>query len=126
MSSITIAFGVLLIALGLIGFVSTGSTHHTALIPAYAGLVLIVLGILARKDSFRKHAMHAAVMVGLLGFLGNLTALPACFTLITGGSIEHPAAPIARGIKALSCAIYVGLCVRSFIQARKARLAQHA
>src|SRR5438034_230558 len=65
-------FGILLIVLGLGGFFGTGAEHGTALIPAYFGTALLILGLLALKDSLRKHAMHVAAMVGLLGVVGAL------------------------------------------------------
>ena len=34
MAKVTLVFAALLIALGLVGFLGTGSTHYTALIPA--------------------------------------------------------------------------------------------
>ena len=50
----------------------------TALIPSGVGLVLVVLGAVA-EGRLRKHAMHAAAAVGVLGFLfgaGWLIARP--------------------------------------------------
>ena len=43
MAKLTIGFGVVLILLGAWGFIGTGSTHPTALIPAYFGLVLAMV-----------------------------------------------------------------------------------
>ncbi len=42
--------------------------------------------------------------------------------LING--VERPAATIAQGIMSVVCAIFVFLCVRSFIEARRARAAR--
>ena len=39
MAKVTLFFAVLFIALGLIGFIGTGSTHYTALIPAALGVL---------------------------------------------------------------------------------------
>ena len=61
--------------LGLAGFYGTGATHYTALIPAGFGALFLVLGLLALKASLRKHAMHVAAMLGLLGCAFTL---PAC------------------------------------------------
>ena len=47
MARVTYVFGILLIALGLIGFWGTGSIHSTALIPTWFGLALVAGGILA-------------------------------------------------------------------------------
>src|SRR5215467_9296051 len=68
MANVTIGFGLVLAALGVGGYVATGRTSLTALIPLAFGLVLVVCGALARREALRKHAMHAAAVLGLLGF----------------------------------------------------------
>src|SRR6516165_9147020 len=83
MAAITVVFGILLIGVGVVGFVATGSSHYTALIPAGMGLVLGILGGLSFQDRFRKHAMHLAALVGVIGFAAaaylSLPQLPAYF-----------------------------------------------
>ncbi|MEI6416520.1 MAG: hypothetical protein WCO92_02235, partial [Verrucomicrobiota bacterium] len=74
MSSLSIIFGLLLNIIGLVGFFGTGSTHYTALIPCALGLLLIISGLIARKENLRRHAMHVAVLVAFLGFLGTVSA----------------------------------------------------
>jgi uncharacterized membrane protein (UPF0136 family) len=70
MPKITLIFAALLIVLGILGYVLTGSQHPTALIPTYFGIVFAILGLLVTfKPTTRKHAMHAAVTLALLGFL---------------------------------------------------------
>ena len=72
MAKLAIFFGVILIVLGVWGFVATGSAHPTALIPTWNGLALAVSGALARTEDAKQRMlwMHVAVTVGLLGFLG--------------------------------------------------------
>ena len=121
MPNTTILFGLLLILLGIGGFVGTGSTAPTALIPAAFGLVLLITGIMARNPARRKMAMHIAVVVGLLGFLGTVPGLMKLGTLISGGEVARPAAVISQSIMALLTAFFTILCVRSFIRARASR-----
>lgn len=116
MARTTIVFGVLMIALGLAGYVGTGRVSVTALIPAAFGIVLAVLGALSFDERRRKHTMHAAAAVGVVGFLGTAGALVG---LLAGG--EASRAVIARALMAILMAAFVGLGVRSFIAARKAR-----
>ena len=113
MYAITILFGVLLVATGVTVFINTGSTQKTALIPAVLGGILMVCGILASNEARRMMAMHIAILIGLIGFIG------AAATLFKEG--QAMAAVVSKSITALLCATFVGLCVRSFIQARKAR-----
>ena len=118
MPSITIACGVLLILIGVIGYgyaMMNGNASLTALIPALFGLVLAALGAAARaKENLRKHLMHAAVTVGLLGFL--LTAGRLVMNL---SRINLNAATVAQIAMSLVCLIFVILCIKSFIDARR-------
>ena len=124
MAKLTIVFGVLLIGLGAWGFVATGSTHPTALIPAYFGLVLVVSGGLALAlPAKRMLWMHAAVTVGLLGFLGTLPALVDAVRMLRGVVFPHPVAVEEKAAMSAVCLVFTGLCVRSFIAARRARSA---
>ena len=119
MAITTIITGVLLIVLGLAGYIGTGSAHPTALIPAWFGLPIAVLGLLARDPKRRALTMHIAVTIGLLGFLGSVAQFVKG---ATGTAMqERPVAVGAQGIMALITGIFVALCVRSFIQARVAR-----
>jgi hypothetical protein len=117
----TIAFGVVLIVLGVAGYVASGAVSITALIPAIFGVVLAALGALARNEGMRKHAMHGAVLVGLLGFLGSARGLLQLPALMSGGDVARPAAVIAQSVMAILMLLFVVLCVRSFINARVRR-----
>ena len=121
MATTTIGFGVVLVILGLGGYFGTDRISPTALIPAAFGLLLIIFGAMARDEKRRKLAMHIAVTVGLLGFLGTAMALVDLPTVISGGTVARPAAVIAKSIMAILMAVYVGMCVKSFIDARRRR-----
>ena len=120
MSNVTIGYGALLTALGVGGFVATGATHQTALIPAGLGAAAIGLGLLAKQERYHRHAMHASVLLGVVGFAGAVPGLLKLPALLSGGDVERPAAVIARATMGALSAGYVALCVRSFIAARRA------
>lgn len=125
MAKVTILFGVLLIILGLAGYIGTGSQHPTALIPTWFGLALGILGILAISPSEkrRKVFMHINVTIGLLGFLGAAgRAIYASLHARSAGLEPDQIALTAQSTMAALLLIYVILCVRSFIAARRARL----
>ncbi|MGI4830263.1 MAG: hypothetical protein ACRYFU_18970, partial [Janthinobacterium lividum] len=63
--------GIVLMVLGVVYFVVTGSIHKTALIPTWFGVVLLICGVLANTPDTKKVMlwMHIAVTVGLIGFL---------------------------------------------------------
>ncbi len=119
MASLTVWVGILLILMGLGGYFGTGMVSVTALIPAFFGLPVAVLGQIAKTESRRKHAMHGAVLLGLLGFLGSV---PGLFKLpqLFAGTAQRPAAVAMQSLMAVLLGVFVALCVRSFIAARRA------
>lgn len=123
MAKLTIGFGVVLILLGAWGFFGTGSQHPTALIPVYFGLGLVVPGALAMTEDAKKRMlwMHIAVTVGLLGFLGAGSRAVMELVKAHGEPLSDTAAIAVRFQMAMTalCLVYVGLCVRSFIAARR-------
>jgi hypothetical protein len=123
MAKLTIGFGVVLILLGAWGFIGTGSTHPTALIPAYFGLVLAWAGILANSEDAKRRMlwMHVAVTVGLLGFLGAGARVVVELVKAHGGPLADAVSVAVRFQIAMAviCLVFVGLCVRSFIAARR-------
>ena len=120
MAKLTILFGVLLIAVGAWGFFTTGAIHPTALIPTYLGLVLGWSGALSMAQPTKRMLwMHIAVTVGLLGFLGAGAMAIVELVKAHGAPLAHPAAVEAQAAMATICLIFVGLCVRSFIAARR-------
>ena len=120
MVPVTLTFALLYLILGVGGFVLTGSTHKTALIPCIFGLLFLAFGLLALKDNLRKHVMHAAVLVALLAFLGTARSLPHLPELFNG-TAEKPAAVVTQAINAALSLAFIVLAIRSFIQARRTR-----
>jgi hypothetical protein len=126
MPVVTIIWGGLLIGLGLWGYLGTGTTSVTALIPAFVGAPLAVCGALALKESLLKHAMHAAAMLGLLGTVGGIGNLIRV-ALDSTKSLSDPKtfhSVLSTAIMTGLCAVFVGLCINSFIQARRRRAAR--
>ena len=123
MARVTLLFAVLLIALGLVGFLGTGSVHSTALIPTWFGLALGIGGLLAisPSESRRKLFMHINVTIGLLGFLGAaVEAVRGCLHAASAGLAPDQIALASKLTMSGLMLIYVFLCVRSFINARLA------
>jgi len=122
MAKVTLVFAFLLVVLGLAGYLGTGSIHPTALIPTWFGVALGIFGFLAISPSEgrRKLFMHINVTIALLGFLG--AGGRAVFAYIHASSAGKSPDAIALGSQAAMAGlllIYVILCVRSFIAARR-------
>lgn len=119
MAPIAMLFGVLLSVLGIVVFSLAEVKSPTALFPTYFGVALIILGLVARNDKARKHAMHFAALLGLLGLIGGVVM--GILALVR----ERPAT-VWGGSLAMGalCGAFLVLCIKSFIAARKARQQQ--
>ena len=115
-SSLALLFGALLVLTGLGGYAAFQSP--TALIPVAFGGLLGACGIVARKEHLRKHAMHAAAAVALLGFIPSVPGLLGIPSLLAGEAVR-PAAVVLRSVMALLCLGFLVVAVRSFIAARQ-------
>jgi uncharacterized membrane protein len=130
MAVYAILAGLVLSGIGGWGYLGAdgASPSITTLIPAFVGVPLILLGLLALKDGFRKHAMHRAAMVGVIGallapvglFMGYRRASEHGKTV---GEWLQGRGTMASGGMLLVCVIFVALCVKSFIDVRRARKA---
>ncbi|MFQ5806365.1 MAG: hypothetical protein ACE5I3_07940 [Phycisphaerae bacterium] len=114
-----------MILLGLGGYFGSDRASITALIPAFFGLPIGLLGGVALQagEKVRAHTMHAAVVIALLGLLGSAGGVPGAIKLVTGGDVSRPPAVVAKAIMALFCLIFIALSVKSFIAARRKRSA---
>ncbi len=121
MAKPTIVIALLLIALGAYGYSQaepkegTDKKSPTAMIPAFFGAPILLCGVLALNPARRKHAMHGAAAVGLLGFLGSASMLPKTLKADPVSQLKLT----TQGGMAILCLLFVFLCVRSFIAARK-------
>ena len=124
MAKLTIAFGILLILLGAGAFLIVGHHPHT-LIPAGFGLLLAIFGALANTTDTKRRMlfMHISVTLGLLGFLGTIPGMIGIVRMWSGHIVARPDAAKVQALMGSICLIFVLLCVRSFIAARRNRLA---
>jgi len=118
MPATTRLFGLVLIVLGIASYTMTGRSSVTALIPALFGAVFVICALVGRNEAARKHAMHAAVVVGLIGAVAALWRL---VPTVMRGEFTNPMASASQAIMAALLIVYVALGVQSFIAARKAR-----
>jgi hypothetical protein len=136
MPGTTVLFGILLIAYGIFTFTEAIHKSPTAAIPAYFGVVLLALGLMAQRAKLRKHAMHTAVVIGLIGVVGGLVMGGSKIPALLQGEKLTDAKPgeeekeqtarnkaVSQNCMALICAVYVGFGVASFVRIRLARKA---
>lgn len=122
MGKLTIGYGIVIALLGVAFYFATGGNSFTALIPTFLGIPVIACGLIAEaKENLRMHAMHVAVLLGLFGLAGGAgMGIPK---LIKG---DIGPASIEQTILGIISAIFVALCVKSFIDARKRRKVREA
>lgn len=118
MPSLSIACGVLLILIGILGYVNgvmTDKASLTAFIPAIFGALLLLFGVIARaKENLLKHLMHAAVVVALLGFIATAGRL-----IPRLGELTFSGAEIAQISMAVVCLLFIALAGKSFAGSRR-------
>jgi hypothetical protein len=120
MPSTAIWCGRILVLIGILGYAwgyFNPPLSYTSLIPAGFGAALMLFGHLSlMQESMRKHLMHVAVIIGLLGFLAALGGLfrKGIPSAVSAGIVSEIA-------MAAVCLVFVVLCVRSFIAVRRQR-----
>ena len=68
--------GALLVALGVIVTIVSDSGSVTSLIPAFVGIIFLVLGVAAAaKPTMSHHLMHMMAVIALLAVVGSLGSL---------------------------------------------------
>ena len=119
MAKLSITYGIIFILMGLISYFEISSESITALIPAFFGVPMLILGWLGMNEKFLKHAMHGAAVLMLLGFFGTISGLIKFFKMLGGIQPERPAAVTFQAIIALMSLVFLILAGKSFIDARK-------
>ncbi|MFM2090784.1 MAG: hypothetical protein RLZZ127_1273 [Planctomycetota bacterium] len=123
MTIATIAAGAVLCATGAAAFVLADGRTWTALIPAFVGLPVALCGVIALAEGARRHAIHAALGLTLLGLLGSAPGVVKAVAWLAGSAPERPLAVQVQTAMAVVCLAYLVLGIRSFIAARRARAA---
>ncbi len=113
-----ITTGIVLTALALLGYLGGGMQSWTALIPAIAGVPILLGSLLAKDPARLKLGMHIAATFGLLGFLAPLgRIIPTAIK----GDFELKLSTGCMITMSLVSAIFVVQCIKSFKAARQAR-----
>ena len=118
---LTLLVGGALVVEGIGFYLGTGLTSMTSLIPAFFGIPLIAMSIMATRQPEKSHFwMHIAVVFGLLTFLGGLMGIKGLV------SNDLSASTVAQLLMIVMGGVYTFACIRSFTHARKAREAAAA
>ncbi|GAB5408180.1 MAG: hypothetical protein BalsKO_05450 [Balneolaceae bacterium] len=119
MKNLTLSLGILLTLLGVASYFGTGQESITALIPTFFGMVFIILALFAGSESLKKHMMHGAAGLALLGAFGSARGIPGLIAIIGGEVVERPLAIYAQVAMFFMCVVYIVKAIQSFKAARK-------
>jgi uncharacterized membrane protein HdeD (DUF308 family) len=126
MAIVTLAIGGLLSVLGVLGYFMSESRSLTALIPLVFGCFLEACGALALRPELKKHAMHGASVLALLGTLGSIPGVISFVKLLAGETIARPLGAKVQTAMFALCLTLLILCIRSFRAARIRRELERA
>ena len=115
MATNALATGIALVVLGLVVTIASDSGSATSLIPAFIGVVFVLIGLVARvKPDQHHHLMHGAAALSVLAVLGSLGSA------VGRGSSGW--ALFAQLATIVIVGVFLGCAITSFRAARQARL----
>lgn len=115
MPNVTLGYGTFLILWGVAVSILSESDSVTSYFPSFLGAPIAISGWMAKSNpDRRKDWMHVAVVFGLLCALGGTR-----FFMVMGDGLDYASGSMLMLL--LTGSVYTFLCVRSFIEARKAR-----
>ncbi|GJQ27648.1 MAG: hypothetical protein HBSAPP02_26800 [Phycisphaerae bacterium] len=126
MQRLTVLVGIILVAIGAASYFGAAPTRGNPLAIAGTGSVLIACGWAAMNERVRMHAMHGAVLAGLIGMVVGIVGVLQGDAVVDSAGAATPSGTNRwpASVTALVCGVYVVLCVRSFVMARRARAMQ--
>ena len=107
-------YAISLILLGVIGYFVTGSQSVTALIPAFFGIVVLLILLIFGRFTKPKITLWILIVFSLIGFIATVKGVPKVFELLQGNDIQRPAAVISQTIMTgLSIVTSIVLIIKS-------------
>ena len=112
MAKLTIFFGTTLVVIGLAGYLCTGRQSVTALIPAFVGVPILILGGVGIRPAREKLACLIAAILTLVGLGGCMPGLIKLVPLLRGHDGARPAAVYLQSLMAVLSLIYLATYIR--------------
>jgi hypothetical protein len=117
MARIVITFGFVLILLGAGAYIASGMASVTALIPAFFGAAIAVIGGVATRPAWTRGAVMAAAVTGALGAAGSLSRIVP--KLARGEAVSLDLAAGAQIAMALLSLALVVVCAAWLLKGRR-------
>jgi hypothetical protein len=119
MTRATIWYGGALVIVGVVAYITAAMASVTALIPAFLGAIVLVLGLVARGSAgAAPWLVVAAVVVAVLAILGSFRGIPAFAALLGGQDVERPVAAVAQAAAVVLSIAYLAAVGRLWAAAR--------
>lgn len=123
MTGLTFAVGGILTATGVVAYFASDASSMTALIPSALGVLILVAAVISRAPKARRHAIHAALAIALLGIAGTAMNEMKIGELFAG-TAERPNAVIASTVTFVVLLVFLAVGIASFVRARRYRAQQ--
>ncbi|WP_327053579.1 hypothetical protein [Halomicrococcus gelatinilyticus] len=111
-----IVLGVALVALGVGAYVLSDFASVTALIPAFFGVLVAILGVVGRRRTDQQRlAAYGIGLLAVLGVVGSTRGIPDMIALLTGEAVESTIATISQGAMIVVCLVLL-VAVLQFVR----------
>ena len=107
-----IVLGIVLMVLGVGAYVLSDFASITALIPAFFGILIIILGIMGYQQTDRQRlAAYGIGLLAVLGIVGSTRGVPDIIALLTGESVESTIAAVSQGTMIIICFVLLAAMI---------------
>ncbi len=108
-----IVLGIVLVVLGIGAYVLSNFASVTALIPAFFGVLIAILGVVGRQQTNRQRlAAYGIGLLAVLGVLGSTRGIPDIIALLTGESVESTIAAVSQGAMIVICLVLLAAVIQ--------------
>lgn len=113
-----IILGAALVVLGVGSWVITDFASITALIPAVFGILIVGFASVGRETDRERLAVYGIAVLGALGVLGSLRAVPDMLAFATGEEVDSAVAVASQGLMILFGLALVAVAARAVLADR--------
>jgi hypothetical protein len=108
-----IVLGIALVVLGVGAYVLSDFASITALIPAFFGILIAILGVVGYQQTDRQQlAAYGIGLLAVLGVLGSTRGIPDIIALVTGGAVESTMAAVSQGAMIAVCLVLLAAVIQ--------------
>ncbi|QLG63196.1 hypothetical protein [Halorarum salinum] len=108
-----IVLGIALVVLGVAAYVLSDFASITALIPAFFGLLIAILGMVGNQQTDRQRlAAYGIGLLAVLGVLGSTRGIPDILALLTGDAVESTIAAVSQGTMIVICLVLLAAVIQ--------------